>query len=108
MISEVDFISPCPVEECINKKTMYRWRHHNCGGHEKVTNQGNIYCLRCRNDALFIDWKFNCGAHDFKQASSQGFSHALYILSQLDKKNQLFIAQLNEKVSQQFIKQLTK
>ena len=34
-ISEVDFISPCPVQDCINKQKSYRWIHHNCGGYEK-------------------------------------------------------------------------
>ena len=104
MISEIDFVSPCPVDECKNKNTMYRWRHHNCGGYERITNEGKIYCLRCPTDGLFIDWRFNCGAHDFKQASSQGFSHALSILSQLDKKNQKFIALLSKNVSEQYLR----
>ena len=106
MISEIDFVSPCPVDECINKKTMYKWYHYNCGGYEKITNKGTIKCLRCGKDALFIDWRFNCGAHDFKQASSQGFSHALSILSQLDKKNQKFIALLSKNVSEQYFNAL--
>ena len=102
MISEIDFVSPCPVEECINNKTSHRWSHHNCGGHEKITNQGNIYCLRCGTNGLFTDWKFNCGAHDFKYASIQGLSHALSVMAQLDTKNQLFIAMLMAKVGEQF------
>ena len=94
MISEVDFISPCPVQGCIKNDTKYRWRHHNCGGYERITNQGKIYCLRCPTDGLFPDWLFNCGAHDFDYASAQGLSHALYIMSTLDTNNQLFIASL--------------
>ena len=50
MLSEVDFISPCPVEGCKNKETKIRWCHHNCGGYERITNQGKIYCLRCNTE----------------------------------------------------------
>ena len=104
MISEIDFVSPCPVEECKNKNTSYTWSHYNCGGHEKITNQGNIYCLKCGTNGLFTDWKFNCGDHDFKEASAQGFCHALSIMAQLDTKNQLFITSLIIKVGNQWTK----
>ena len=106
MISEIDFVSPCPVEGCKNSDTCYRWRHHNCGGYEKITSQGIIYCQKCSTDGLFTDWKFNCGAHDFKYASAQGLCHALSVMAQLDTKNQLFIAQLMGKVGEQFKKQI--
>ena len=108
MISEIDFVSPCPVEECKNKNTSYTWSHYNCGGHEKITNQGNIYCLKCGTNGLFTDWKFNCGAHDFKYASIQGLSHALSVMAQLDTKNQLFIVSLMGKVGEQFEKKYKK
>ena len=104
MISEVDFISPCPVQGCKNKETPYTWSHYNCGGYERITNQGKIYCLRCGTKGLFIDWKFNCGAHDFEYASAQGLCNALSVMAQLDTNNQLFISLLMGKVGEQFAK----
>ena len=104
MISEIDFVSPCPVEECKNKNTSYTWSHYNCGGREKITNEGKIYCLKCGTDGLFTEWKFNCGAHDFKEPSAQGLCHALSIMAQLDKNNQLFIVSLMVKVGEQYAK----
>ena len=104
MINEIDFVSPCPVEECINNNTMYRWRHHNCGGYERITNQGKIYCLRCPTDGLFVDWKFNCGDHDYKKGSFQGFLYAINILVGLDTKNERFKALLTKNVSEQYLR----
>ena len=103
MISEVDFISGCPVGGCKNNKTSYRWRHFICGGHERITNQGKIKCLECGTNGLFIDWNFNCGAHDFKEASQQGFLSALSVLSELVTKDQKFLSLLSRNVSEQFL-----
>ena len=102
MISEIDFKSLCPVEECTNNSTVYTWIHSNCGGYEKITNQGIIYCCKCGKEGLFTDWKFKCDAHDYKYASAQGLCHALSVIIQLDTKNQLFIAKLMKKVGEQF------
>ena len=107
MISEIDFVSPCPVQGCINNNTTHKWSHYNCGGHERITNQGKIYCLKCGTDGLFTDWLFNCGAHDFEYASAQGLCHALSVMAQLDTKNQLFISLLMAKVGEQFAKNLS-
>ena len=103
MISEIDFVAPCPVEGCKNNSKKYRWTHYNCGGYEKITNQGIIYCCKCDRGGLFTDWKFNCGAHVFKYASAQGYCNAFSVISQLDTKNKLFIAKLMKKVGEQFL-----
>jgi hypothetical protein len=105
-ISEVDFISPCPVQDCINKQKSYRWIHHNCGGYEKITNEGEIRCIRCGTSGLFVDWKFRCENHSFKQASAQGVAYALSVMAQLSVKpeEQAFIALLMAKVGIQFLK----
>ena len=108
MISEVDFISGCPIAGCKNNQTKCRWCHHNCGGYEKITNQGIIYCLKCKIEGLFIDWKFDCGEHDYQEASSQALGYVFSVMSQLYTKNQLFIAMLNNKVSEQFFQRLNK
>ena len=69
-IDEVDFISPCPVQDCINKQKSYRWIHHNCGGYEKITNKGEIRCVRCGTSGLFVDWNFECQNHSFFREGS--------------------------------------
>ena len=105
-ISEVDFISPCPVQDCINKQKSYRWIHYNCGGYEKITNEGEIRCIRCGTSGLFVDWKFQCENHSFKEASAQGVAYALSVMAQLSVRpeEQAFIALLMAKVGIQFLK----
>lgn len=98
----MDFVSPCPVQNCRNNAKTHNWVHHKCGGHGKITNQGNIYCIKCGTDGLFIEWRFNCGAHDFIYASAQGACYALAVMAQLDTKNQKFIQMLMIKVAKQF------
>ena len=104
-IDEVDFISPCPVQDCINKQKSYRWIHHNCGGYEKITNEGEIRCIRCGTSGLFVDWNFECQNHSFKPASSQGIANAFSIMTQLVVKpeEQAFVALLMIKVGIQFL-----
>ena len=102
MISEIDFKSPCPLWRCKNNSTVIRWTHHNCGGYQKITNQGRIYCCKCNQGGLLIDYTFNCGAHDSTYASAQELCHALAVMGQIDPKNQLFITKLMVKVGEQF------
>ena len=105
-IDEVDFISPCPVQDCINKSKSYRWVHSGCGGYEKITNEGAIRCVRCGTSGLFVDWKFRCENHSFKEASAQGVAYALSVMAQLSVRpeEQSFIALLMTKVGNQFLK----
>ena len=102
MISEVDLIAPCPVKGCRNNQISYRWRHSHCGGYEKLTNQGKIYCLRCGTVGLIADWSFNCGEHDSREASVKEVCHILSVMSQLNTKYQQFFSLLMIKVLQQF------
>lgn len=102
MISEVDLIAPCLVEGCRNNRTSYRWRHSNCGGYEKLTNQGKIYCLKCGTQGLIADWSFNCGEHDSRKASVKEVCHILSVMSQLNTKYEQFLSSLMPKVLQQF------
>ena len=105
-IDEVDFISPCPVQDCINKQKSYRWIHHNCGGYEKITNEGEIRCIRCGTSGLFVDWRFQCENHSFECSSVQGVAYALSIITQLSVKPEelAFIYSLMAKVGGQFNK----
>ena len=56
-LTEIDFISPCPVEKCKNKNKNYRWVHYNCDGREKLNDLGFIRCLKCGGEAPFISSK---------------------------------------------------
>ena len=102
MISEVDLIASCPVKGCRNNATPIRWRHSHCGGYEKLTNQGKIYCLRCGTVGLIADWSFNCGEHDSREASVKEVCHILSVMSSFDTKNQKFFSSLMPKVLEQF------
>ena len=105
-IYEIDFISPCPVQGCINKQKSYRWIHHNCGGYEKITNEGVIRCIRCGTSGLFVNWRFQCENHSFECSSVQGVAYALSIITQLSVKPEelAFIYSLMAKVGGQFNK----
>ena len=126
-IYEVDFISPCPVQDCINKQKSYHWIHHNCWGYEKITNEGEIRCIRCGTSGLFVDWKFQCENHSsncvayafndmeqkfqyvndsFKQASPKGVANAFNVMALLSVKleEKAFFALLMAKVGIQFLK----
>ena len=105
-IKEVDFISPCPVEDCKNEKKPIHWKHSNCGGYVKITDKGEIKCVKCGTSDLFVNWLFQCEKHSPKESSPQGIAHALSVMAQLSVKpeEQLFIALLISKVAQQFLK----
>ena len=96
-INELDFISGCPVQECINKNKLYRWIHENCGGRMKINNEGMVRCLKCAERAKFVYWPFTCGDHDFKECSVQGVAHSMV----------LSIAAAGEKSQQKFIITMT-
>ena len=102
--TEIDFISPCPVSQCINNEKSYRWTHKDCGGREKLSVKGMLRCLKCGTDGKFVDWKFNCGDHDYLPASKSGVIHALTIMSQLAKEpeEQKFITDTTLAIIQQF------
>ena len=108
--TEVDFISPCPVEKCRNKNKNYRWVHYNCDGREKLNDLGFIRCLKCGGKAPYIDWKFNCGEHDFEEGSTQGIIHALVVMAQLsvEKEHALFIAKTTQEIMKQYTQALAK
>ena len=104
-IYEVDFIAPCPAQTCKHGRKAFRWKHHNCGGYEKITSEGKIRCTRCGTSGLFVDWNFECQNHSFKPASSQGIANALSVMTQLVVKPEEigFIALLMVKIANQFL-----
>ena len=66
--TEIEFNAPCPVDGCSNKDRIIRWCHKNCGGKTWLTDKGELRCVKCGRIHLFIDWKFDCGAHDAQYA----------------------------------------
>ena len=76
-------------------------------GKMKLTDLGELKCTSCLKKGLFVDWKFDCGAHDYMKASYQGVGHALTIMSQLvgGEREQLFIANVTQCVMKQFLRQ---
>lgn len=80
MTTEIDFKSCCPVAGCINSNSIYYWVHTGCGGHEKLNIYGDLRCLKCGRSGPMVDWKFNCGSHDFEKGSYQGYLHLVKIM----------------------------
>jgi hypothetical protein len=82
MTKEIDFISPCPVDQCKNKNKIYRWTHNQCGGKLSLNNEGMLRCLKCGKKEELVDSRFNCGDHDYEECSAQGVAHALGVMAQ--------------------------
>ena len=83
MTKELDFISPCPVDQCKNKDKKYRWTHNQCGGRLTLNDKGMLRCLKCGTQGPFMDWPFNCGDHDYKYCSIQGICHAFSFVTRV-------------------------
>ena len=98
----VDFIAACPVEDCKNNNESYKWVHTKCGNFEKLNSKGILKCNN--NDAIgpLVNWRFNCGNHDYKPASLQGLLHCCSLMGSLDGVNMTFLLDLMESVKQQF------
>ena len=94
MIKEIDFISPCPADQCKNKNKRYRWTHNQCGGRLKLNDEGMLRCLKCGKKEGFSDFRFNCGDHDYEDCSAQGIAHSLGFMAQIsvEELEQAFIA----------------
>ena len=67
--------------------------------------KGELRCIKCGTKGRFVDWRFNCGDHDYLKASSQGVCHALSIMAQLSIKpnEQSFISTTCAVIMQQFV-----
>ena len=109
VITEIDFIAPCPVEQCKGRNKSYRWIHNSCKGRLKLNKEGMLRCLNCGTQGPFADWPFNCGDHDNKECSALGTSHSFAVLAQINRSTnqQHFIAQTVSKIMQYFIDILT-
>ena len=94
VITEIDFIAACPVQECINKNKWHKWLHDKCGGRFKLNDEGMLRCLKCGTQGPFADWSFNCGDHDDKECSAQGTAHSFAVIAQINgaTNQQSFIA----------------
>ena len=101
-LTEIDFISPCPVDQCRNKNKSYRWIHNQCGGRLKLDDKGWLRCLKCCLTGPF-GGKFDCGDHDYKEYSTQGIVHALTVMAHqaVEKSQQRFIAKTTPAILKQ-------
>ena len=104
-ITEIDFISPCPVQECVNKNRMYKWTHNQCGGRLKLNDEGMVRCLKCGTKEEFIDFRLNCGDHDYEDCSAQGIAHALAIMGLVAKEEsrQKFVKRVADAIMKQIL-----
>ena len=94
MTKEIDFIYPCPADQCKNKNKIYRWTHNQCGGRLKLNDEGMLRCLKCGKKEEFLDFRFDCGDHDYEDCSAQGLAHSLGFMDQIsvEESEQAFCA----------------
>ena len=41
-LEEIEFIAPCPCQECYGQSKLYNWKHPECGGKLHLTIKGEI------------------------------------------------------------------
>ena len=104
-LTEIDFISPCPAQECIYKDKMYKWTHNQCGGRLKLDGEGMLRCLKCRIKEEFVDFRLNCGAHDYEDYSAQGVAHALAIMGRIaeEESRKKFVTRVSSAIMKQIL-----
>ena len=70
MSEKIDFISGCPVEGCVNRKKLIRWKHNGCGGEMWIDEYGYIECKKCSKKFKLTEMEFRCdGNHDLKKVN---------------------------------------
>ena len=104
-LKEIEFIAPCPCQECYGDNSVYHWKHQGCGGKLQLTSEGEIKCVRCRERKKFVDWPFNCVRHQNTKASTDGMQHCFQVINSvsLSESKQEFIATVTSKVINQFV-----
>lgn len=102
---EIEFIAPCPCDECKNLDNVFNWKHPQCGGDLHLTRRGEIKCIRCEKKMLFSKWMFDCGKHQEQNATIEGMQKCfrMITLNATFTKKQLFIAKVTSEVMKQFI-----
>lgn len=83
MSQKVRFHAGCPVQGCKNANTPIFWIHAPDRGRMYIFDDGHLECDDCFTNGLIIDWKFDCGDHDYEYASYQGFLNMLSVLGHL-------------------------
>jgi hypothetical protein len=83
MSKKVRFIAGCPVKGCINGNIPIYWCHNQDDGAMYIFDNGYLECDDCETNGLIIDWKFDCGEHDYEYASYQGYLNMIAVLGHL-------------------------
>jgi len=83
MSKKVRFIAGCPVKGCINGNIPIYWCHNQDDGAMYIFYNGYLECDDCETNGLIIDWKFDCGEHDYEYASFQGYLNMIAVLGHL-------------------------
>ena len=104
-LDKIDFIMPCPVQECVERNILFKWNHKKCGQLLSLDKDGKVRCDKCKTCSNIIDFKFSCDEHEDKEPSSIGFCRALTVLAQVavDPSHQMLVAEVTGKVLKQFM-----
>lgn len=83
---KIDFISGCPVNDCLNKNSKITWRHHNCGYRETIDSEGIVRCRNGHTLGEFFRLKYKCDGHSngFQYGSFSAFCSALSIIAEFN------------------------
>ena len=99
-LTEIDFISFCPVQQCEHKHKSNRWTHNSCGGRLKLNNKGMLRCLKYGATGAF-ESTFFLGRRDYEVSSAQGIALALgYMAGLKESSPQGFIAEATKAIFQ--------
>ena len=95
-MSEIDFITGCPIAGCDNASSKLVWTHKKCGNKEKINDQGIVRCIKCGNLGEFFLLRYNCDRHNgYQYGNYTAFAAALSVLANF---NVDFSVKLTEKL----------
>ena len=83
MSKKLRFYAGCPVQGCRNANTPIYWSHAHDNGDMYIFDNGYLECDDCYTKGLIIDWKFDCGEHDYQYASYQGYLNMISVLGHM-------------------------
>ena len=99
-MSEIDFITGCPISGCGNSDKKLVWTHADCGNKETINDQGIVRCIKCGNLGEFFLLKYKCDRHNgYQYGNYTAFAAALSVLA---KFNVEFSVKLTKKLLDAF------
>jgi hypothetical protein len=96
-------IMPCPIKGHKCKQGNITWVHAKCKSYVKISNEGYIRCSNssCNLKENIVEWRFDCGNHDFMKANPQALNFCLCSMLSLTGVNPTWVMEVTDCVWKQ-------